>query len=28
LHEVHAVATGAKAAERTEQIPVAHLESA
>jgi YgiT-type zinc finger domain-containing protein len=28
LHGVHAVATGTKIAERTEQIPVAHLESA
>lgn len=28
LHTVHAVATGAKAPERTEQIPIAHLESA
>jgi YgiT-type zinc finger domain-containing protein len=28
LHGVHAVATGAKTAERTEQIPVFHLESA
>ncbi|WP_199318791.1 hypothetical protein [Leptolyngbya sp. FACHB-541] len=28
LHAVHAVVTGAKAPERTEQIPVSHLESA
>lgn len=28
LNAVHAVATGAKAPERTEQIPVTHLESA
>ncbi|WP_244919262.1 YgiT-type zinc finger protein [Nostoc commune] len=28
LHAVHAVATGAKPPERTEQIPVTHLESA
>ncbi|MBC7970632.1 MAG: YgiT-type zinc finger protein [Verrucomicrobia bacterium] len=28
LHAVHAIATGAKAPERTEPIPVAHLESA
>ncbi|MBD2068301.1 YgiT-type zinc finger protein [Leptolyngbya sp. FACHB-671] len=28
LHAVHAVTTGAKAPERTEQIPVSHLESA
>ncbi len=28
LHEVYAVATGVKAPERTEQIPVTHLESA
>jgi hypothetical protein len=28
LHGVHAVATGSKVAERTEQIPVVHLESA
>ncbi len=26
LHTVHATATGAKAPERTEQIPVKHLE--
>jgi YgiT-type zinc finger domain-containing protein len=28
LHRVHAVATGVESPERTEQIPVAHLESA
>jgi YgiT-type zinc finger domain-containing protein len=28
LHAVHEIATGAKSPERTEQIPVAHLESA
>lgn len=28
LHAVHAIATGAKSPERTEQIPVDHLESA
>ncbi len=28
LHTVHAVATGEKSPERTEQIPVTHLESA
>lgn len=28
LHAVHAVATGARSPERTEQIPIAHLESA
>ncbi|HEY9662297.1 MAG TPA: YgiT-type zinc finger protein [Allocoleopsis sp.] len=28
LHAVYAVATGAKTPERTEQIPVTHLESA
>ena len=28
LHGVHAVATGAKTAERTEAIPVAHLDLA
>jgi YgiT-type zinc finger domain-containing protein len=28
LHTVHAVATGGQLPERTEQIPVAHLESA
>jgi hypothetical protein len=28
LHGVHAVATGMRTAERTEQIPVFHLESA
>ena len=28
LHAVHAIATGAKVPEQTEQIPVAHLESA
>ncbi len=28
LHAVHAIATGAQAPERTEQIPVAHLELA
>ncbi|MEH2080944.1 MAG: YgiT-type zinc finger protein [Nostoc sp.] len=28
LHAVHAVATGAKPPERTEKIPVTHLESA
>jgi YgiT-type zinc finger domain-containing protein len=28
LHSVHAIATGAKVPDRTEQIPVAHLESA
>ena len=28
LHGVHAVATGSKAPERIEQIPVTHLESA
>lgn len=28
LHAVHAVATGARLPERTEQIPVTHLESA
>ncbi len=28
LHGVHAVATGAQTAERTELIPVVHLESA
>ncbi|MCY7278465.1 MAG: YgiT-type zinc finger protein [Phormidesmis sp. CAN_BIN44] len=27
LHMVHAIATGAKAPERTEPIPVTHLES-
>ncbi len=27
LHAVHAIATGAKAPERTEQIPVTHLEA-
>lgn len=28
LHAVHEVATGARSPERTEQIPVTHLESA
>lgn len=28
LHLVHAIATGVKSPERTEQIPVTHLESA
>jgi YgiT-type zinc finger domain-containing protein len=28
LHSVHAIATGAKVPDRTEQIPVAHLKSA
>lgn len=27
LHAVHAIVTGAKVPQRTEQIPVAHLES-